>query len=343
MAAEKKKTGKNRRDSHGVYERRESRGKGYADRKQEERSGAGRSAQKGRPAGSDGGQRRGQAGNRQAARPAERIARTGGAYRAEAGKGGKDFSQQREADRGEFLFGRNPVIEALRAGREIEKIYLAEGSVGSASVIRGLAKEQGVVIDVVPKVRLDLMVPGEKHQGVAAEIPAYHYSEMADIFARAEASGEPPLLVLLDEINDPHNLGAIIRTAECVGAHGVVIPKRRACGLTSTAAKSSAGAVENMPVVRVTNLSRTIEELQEQGIWVAACDMDGDVYYDAPLDGAVAIVFGNEGRGISRNVREKCDLVCSIPMKGRINSLNASNAAAIVLYEIRRRREGARA
>lgn len=163
---------------------------------------------------------------------------------------------------------------------------------------------------------------------------------MQDIFARATAMDEEPFIVILDEITDPHNVGAIIRSAECMGAHGIIIPNRRACGLTSTVAKSAAGAIEQIPVVRVTNIGRTIEELQSKGIWIAACDMDGEAYYSAAgLNGAVAIVIGNEGRGIGKLVREKCDFVVSIPMKGKINSLNASNAAAIVLAEIRRRRE----
>lgn len=238
-----------------------------------------------------------------------------------------------------FLIGRNPVIEALRAGSEVEKVFIAEGSEGSISLIKALAKENGVIIDVVDRVALNRMVPGEKHQGVIAEIPAYKYSEVEDIFAKAERSGEDPFIILLDEIEDPHNLGAVIRTAECAGAHGVIIPKRRACGITGTVAKSAAGAIETIPVARVTNMARTIEELQERGIWIAACDMDGDTYYDANLSGPIAIVIGNEGRGISRIVREKCDFVVSIPMKGKINSLNASNAAAIIMYEIRRRRE----
>ena len=313
-----KKTGKNRRDSHGVYERREARGKGRTESVRE------RQTEKRQP-------------ERKEERPRNSYRKE--LHRQPEYRKATTVKPQPEQREGEFLIGRNPVIEALRAGREIEKIYVAEGTAGSVSVIRGLAKDQGVVIDVVPKVRLDLMAPGEKHQGVIAEIPAYKYSEMEDIYARADASGEPLFVILLDEITDPHNLGAIIRTAECAGAHGVIIPKRRACGLTAAAAKSSAGAIENMPVVRVTNLSRLIEELQEKGVWVAACDMDGMTYYDASLEGPLAIVVGNEGKGISRNVREKCDYAVSIPMKGKINSLNASNAAAIILYEIRRRRE----
>jgi 23S rRNA (guanosine2251-2'-O)-methyltransferase len=161
---------------------------------------------------------------------------------------------------------------------------------------------------------------------------------MEDVFARAEAAGEDPFIVILDEISDPHNLGAIIRTTECAGAHGIVIPKRRAASLTQTAALSAAGAIENMPVVQVTNLARTIEELQAKGVWVGAADMDGETYYEANLTGPIAIVIGNEGKGVGRLVKEKCDFVLSIPMNGRINSLNASNAAAILMYGIRRAR-----
>ncbi len=250
----------------------------------------------------------------------------------------RNFEQEESAEN--LLVGRNPVIEALRAGHDVERIFMAEGAGGSISIIRALAKEQGVSISMVDRFKLDHMAPGQKHQGVIAEIPAYHYSEMQDIFARAAAMDEEPFIVILDEITDPHNVGAIIRSAECMGAHGIIIPNRRACGLTSTVAKSAAGAIEQIPVVRVTNIGRTIEELQSRGIWIAACDMDGEAYYSvAGLNGAVAIVIGNEGRGIGKLVREKCDFVVSIPMKGKINSLNASNAAAIVLAEIRRRRE----
>ena len=244
-----------------------------------------------------------------------------------------------EETHAELLVGRNPVIEALRAGRDIERIYMAEGAGGSITIIRALAKERGVSISMVDRFKLDHMAPGEKHQGVIAEVPAYHYSEMQDIFARAAAMDEEPFIVILDEITDPHNVGAIIRSAECMGAHGIIIPNRRACGLTSTVAKSAAGAIEQIPVVRVTNIGRTIEDLQARGIWIAACDMDGEPYYRANLNGAVAIVIGNEGRGIGKLVKEKCDFTVSIPMKGKINSLNASNAAAIVMAEIRRRRE----
>ena len=238
----------------------------------------------------------------------------------------------------EVVAGRNPVIEALNGGREVERVFIADGSEGSVSKIVALAKEQGVIVDFVPKEKIDAMAPGAKHQGVVAKVSEYRYAEMDEVFAKAEASGEDPFIIILDEITDPHNLGAIIRTAECAGAHGVIIPKRRAATLTQTAALASAGAVENMPVVQVTNISKTIEELQEKGIWVGAADMDGENYCEANLTGPIAIVIGNEGKGISRLVREKCDFVLSIPMYGKINSLNASNAAAVLMYGIRRAR-----
>ncbi len=240
----------------------------------------------------------------------------------------------------EVVAGRNPVVEVLSGERDVERIFIADGSEGSVSKIVALAREQGVIVDFVPKEKIDAMAPGVKHQGVVAKVSEYKYAEMEDVFARAEASGEDPFIIILDEISDPHNLGAIIRTAECAGAHGVVIPKRRAASLTQTVALSAAGAIENMPVVQVTNLARTIEELQAKGIWVGAADMDGETYYEANLTGPIAIVIGNEGKGVGRLVKEKCDFVLSIPMYGKINSLNASNAAAILMYGIRRARIG---
>lgn len=239
----------------------------------------------------------------------------------------------------QYLAGRNPVIEAINSGREIERIYISEGASGSAGKLRQLAKSRGIRIDIVEKARLDKMVPGEKHQGVVAETSEFEYSEIIDIFEKAESSGEAPFVIILDEIEDPHNLGAIIRTAECAGAHGVIIPKRRAAGLTSTVAKSAAGAIESIPVVRVTNLTRAINELKEKGLWIAACDMNGETYYKSNLSGAIGIVIGNEGKGISRLVGEACDFTVSIPLYGNINSLNASNAAAVIMYGIRRARD----
>ena len=242
------------------------------------------------------------------------------------------------ADGLEVVAGRNPVVEVLSGDRDVERIFIADGSEGSVSKIVALAREQGVIVDFVPKEKIDAMAPGVKHQGVAAKVSEYKYAEMEDVFARAELSGEDPFIIILDEITDPHNLGAIIRTAECAGAHGVVIPKRRAASLTQTVALSAAGAIETMPVVQVTNLARTIEELQAKGIWVGAADMDGETYYEANLTGPIAIVIGNEGKGVGRLVKEKCDFVLTIPMYGKINSLNASNAAAVLMYGIRRSR-----
>lgn len=239
----------------------------------------------------------------------------------------------------EILAGRNPVIEALRGDREVERIFIAKGAEGSIAQIKAIAKEQGVIIDIVDKERINAMAPGERHQGVVAKVSPFKYSTMDEVLAKAEASGEDPFLILLDEVSDPHNLGAIIRTAECAGAHGVIIPKRRACSLTQTVAKSAAGAIEVMPVVQVTNLSRTIDELKEMGIWIAAVDMDGQDFNKANLAGPIGIVIGNEGKGISRLVKEKCDFTVAIPMKGTINSLNASNAAAIIMYAIRSGRD----
>ena len=250
----------------------------------------------------------------------------------------EDRRAQVGADGLEVVAGRNPVIEVLSGDRDVERVFIADGSEGSVSKIIALAREKGVIIDFVPKERIDAMAPGVKHQGVAAKVSEYKYSEMEDVFARAEASGEDPFIIILDEITDPHNLGAIIRTAECAGAHGVIIPKRRAASLTQTAALAAAGAVENMPVVQVTNLGRAIENLKEKGVWVGAADMDGETYYEANLTGPIAIVIGNEGKGVGRLVKEKCDFVLSIPMYGKINSLNASNAAAVLMYGIRRAR-----
>jgi 23S rRNA (guanosine2251-2'-O)-methyltransferase len=238
----------------------------------------------------------------------------------------------------EVVAGRNPVVEVLSGERDVERVFIADGSEGSVSKIVALAREKGVIVDFVPKEKIDAMAPGVKHQGVVAKVSEYKYAEMEDIFAKAEASGEDPFIIILDEITDPHNLGAIIRTAECAGAHGVIIPKRRAASLTQTVALSAAGAIENMPVVQVTNLGRAIDDLKDKGIWVGAADMDGETYYKANLTGPIAIVIGNEGKGVGRLVKEKCDFVLSIPMYGKINSLNASNAAAVLMYGIRRAR-----
>ena len=238
-----------------------------------------------------------------------------------------------------IIVGRNPVTEALRSGREIDKLMVSSEE-GSMKKILALAKERRIPVMKVEKSAIDRIAEGKAHQGVAAYVSAYAYAELEDIFRIAEERGEDPFIIILDNLEDPHNLGAIMRTAECAGAHGVIIPKRRACGLTEVVAKASAGAIEYMPCVKVTNIAQTIEELKKRGIWVAACDMGGQEYYKANLKGKLAVVIGSEGFGISRLVKEKCDFVVSMPMVGRITSLNASNAAAVIIYEVRKQRDG---
>jgi len=245
-------------------------------------------------------------------------------------------------DNTNMIYGRNPVMEALKSGREIEKIMILKNAEGSVKKIEGMAKERKIPVQYVDKAALDRATAGEEgvgsHQGVAAFTSSNRYYEVEDLLSAAAEKGEAPFLILLDGIEDPHNLGAILRTADGAGAHGVIIPKRRAAGLTDTVAKASAGAVEYVPVAKVTNLAQTIDNLKEKGLWIAACDMGGTLYHQADLTGPIALVIGSEGQGVSRLVREKCDYVISIPMRGRINSLNASNAAAVLLYEIDRQR-----
>ncbi len=252
---------------------------------------------------------------------------------------GEEKFWQAELPAGAIL-GRNPVIEALRNDREMEKILVGKGAEGSIAKIIAMAKEKAIPIYQSDKQTLDRIAGGAPHQGVIAYASAYHYSEMEDIYAKAEAAGEQPLIVILDNLEDPHNLGAIMRSAECAGAHGVIIPKRRSCGLTETVAKSSAGAVEYMPCVKVANIGQAIDALKDDGFWIAACDMDGVTYYQQDLTGKLAIVIGSEGAGISPLVKKKCDFTVSMPMVGNITSLNASNAAAVLLYEVRRQRDG---
>lgn len=238
------------------------------------------------------------------------------------------------------IIGRNPVMEALKSGREIDKLLVSGAAEGSLLKILALAKDKGLPVMKVEKTVLDRLSAGGAHQGVAAYASAYAYKEIEDILAKAEKSGEEPFVIVLDNLEDPHNLGAIMRTAECAGAHGVIIPKRNACGLTETVAKTSAGAIEYVPCVRVTNIVRAIEELKELGFWIAACDMGGQEYYKADLKGKLAVVIGSEGAGISKLVKENCDFTVSMPMVGKITSLNASNAAAVLMYEVRRQRDG---
>jgi rRNA methylase, putative, group 3 len=239
----------------------------------------------------------------------------------------------------DIIEGRNAVLEAVRSGRTIDKVFIQEGiQDNTISVILSKLKGTGTVINRVGKQRLDQMSETGHHQGVIARCAAYQYSEIEDIFKKAEEKGEDPFIFILDEIEDPHNLGAIIRTANLSGAHGVIIPKHRASGITAVVAKASAGALNYTPVVKVTNISKTIEELKERGIWFACADMDGEVMYRSNLKGPIGIVIGNEGKGVSRLVRDKCDYVVSIPMKGDIDSLNASVAAGVLAFEVVRQR-----
>ena len=247
---------------------------------------------------------------------------------------------------GEMIIeGRNAVIEALRAGKLIDRLLIQDGAQdGPIQTIRREAKKRDVLVRFVAKERLAQLSGTGRHQGVIAYAAAYAYAEVADILAAARAKNEPPFLILLDNIEDPHNLGAIIRTANLAGAHGVIIPKNRAVGLTAAVARTSAGALNYTPVARVTNLARTMEELKKEGLWFACADMDGTTMYQLDLTGPIGLVIGSEGDGVGRLVKEKCDYVASIPMKGDIDSLNASVAAGVLAYEIVRQRSlGARA
>lgn len=235
--------------------------------------------------------------------------------------------------------GRNAVIEAFRSGKPIDKLFLLDGCQdGPMQTIKREARKKDVPVRFVTKERLDQMSETGSHQGAIAYAAAYEYAELEDIFAVAEKKGEPPFVILLDNIEDPHNLGAIIRTANQAGAHGVIIPKNRAVGLTATVAKTSAGALNYTPVVKVTNLAKTIEELKKRGLWFVCADMDGEVMYNLDLRGPIGLVIGSEGEGVGRLVKEKCDYVASIPMKGDIDSLNASVAAGVLAFEIVRQR-----
>lgn len=239
----------------------------------------------------------------------------------------------------EFIVGKNPVIEALKANRDINKILIAEGSQrGQMTQIIQLAKESNVILQFVPKKKID-QISDQNHQGVLAYIAAYQYAELDDLIAAAEKKQEPPFFLILDEIEDPHNLGSVMRTADAVGAHGIIIPKRRAVGLTATVAKASTGAIEYIPVVRVTNLVQTIEELKERGLWIAGTDASGKEDY-RQLDGTlpIGLVIGNEGKGMGRLIKDKCDFLIRLPMAGKVTSLNASVAAALLMYEVYRKR-----
>lgn len=235
--------------------------------------------------------------------------------------------------------GRNAVIEAFRSGKPVDKLFVLDGCQdGPVRTIIREAKKHDTIINFVTKERLDQISETKKHQGVIAYAAAYEYSEVEDMLELAKKKGEDPFLILLDNIEDPHNLGAIIRTANLAGAHGVIIPKRRAVGLTATVAKTSAGALNYTPVAKVTNLAKTMEVLKEKGLWFVCADMGGESMYRLNLTGPIGMVIGNEGDGVSRLVKEKCDFIASIPMKGDIDSLNASVAAGVLAYEIVRQR-----
>lgn len=240
----------------------------------------------------------------------------------------------------DVLIGRNAVTEALRAGRGMNKLLVADGDKeGSVAEIVALAKERGVVVQFVERTKIESIARGLRHQGVLAYVAPVKYAELDDILRIAEERGEAPFLVLLDELEDPHNLGAILRTADATGVHGVLIPKRRSVQLNATVAKTSAGAIEYVPVAQIGNIAQTLKKLKDKGFWVAGADMDGaQTYYEADLTGALVLVVGSEGRGMSRLTKESCDFIVSMPMVGKINSLNASVAGSILMYESMRQR-----
>lgn len=242
-------------------------------------------------------------------------------------------------NRDNLVIGRNAVMELLKSGREIENVLIAKGErEGSINRIIAFCKENRIVIKNVDRRKLDFMCGGANHQGVAANVPEHEYSSVEDILSYANEKGEAPFLIICDEIEDSHNLGAIIRTAEACGVHGIIIPKRRSVGLNFIVAKTSCGALEYMKVARVTNLADTIENLKKKNIWVYAADMDGQRWDKTDFSGGVALVVGNEGSGVGRLIKEKCDVTVSLPMLGRVNSLNASVAASIIMYEIAKQR-----
>ncbi len=263
---------------------------------------------------------------------------------------GRDFAKRaphRDADRPRVteeldetvVIGRNAVRELLMGGRDVDKLYITSGEKeGSINQLLGIAAERGIPITECDRTRLDTIAKGGRHQGIIAIAAERNYSSIEEIIEYARERGEPPFVVVCDGVEDPHNLGAIIRSAECSGAHGIIIPKRRAVGLTATVAKSSAGALEHMRVAKVTNLASAIDELKERGLWIYAADMDGSTYYKTDMKGATALVLGSEGFGISRLVKEKCDFIVSIPLYGQVNSMNVSCAAAVLLAEVARQR-----
>jgi 23S rRNA (guanosine2251-2'-O)-methyltransferase len=240
-----------------------------------------------------------------------------------------------------FVEGRNPVIEAIKNNREIDKIMIANSAKeGSIKKIIGMAKEKNLVIQYVEKQKLDEIGESHAHQGVIAQVSEYKYADLDEVLEDVKSKDEDPFFIILDEINDPHNLGSIIRTADAVGAHGVIIPKRRSVHITPVVIKASAGAIEYVPVCKVTNIVNTIKKLKDEGLWIAAVDMDGDVFYKQNMKGPLGLVIGSEGYGISRLVKENCDFKVKMPMVGNVTSLNASVAGSIVLYEVLKQRLG---
>lgn len=251
----------------------------------------------------------------------------------------KEMNENYEESKSLVIEGRNAVLEALRSGKPMDKLYVLDGCQdGPIRTIVREAKRHDVILQFVTKERLNQLSETGKHQGVIAHAAAYEYAKVEDMLELAKSRGEDPFIFLLDNIEDPHNLGAIIRTANLAGAHGVIIPKRRAVGLTATVARTSAGALNYTPVARVTNLKKTVEDLKKQGLWFVCADMDGTPYYQMDLKGPMGLVIGNEGEGVSRLIKETCDFVASIPMKGDIDSLNASVAAGVLAFEIARQR-----
>lgn len=244
------------------------------------------------------------------------------------------------SENGELIAGKNPVLEALRSGREMNKIWIAEGvKTSGIKEMLDLARERRVLVQFVPKKKID-QLSSANHQGIVASVAAYQYAHLDDLFEAAKDKKEDPFFIILDELEDPHNLGSIMRTADAIGVHGIIIPKRRSVGLTATVAKASTGAIEHVPVCRVNNLSQTVDELKERGLWIAGTDAKGTIDYrkmDANLP--LAIIIGSEGKGMSRILKEKCDFLYHLPMVGHVNSLNASVAAALLMYEVYRKRQ----
>ena len=258
-------------------------------------------------------------------------------------KGAHSISEEvYDNEQNDKIEGRNPVMEALKAGRQMDKMLVQQGEKqGSIVPIISLAKAHKIVVQEVAKQKLDMISTTQNHQGVIAFAAMHNYVEVQDILEKAAQKGEPPFIIVVDEITDPHNLGSILRTANAAGAHGIIIPKRRAVGLTAVVAKASAGAIEYVPVAKVTNIAQTIDALKEQGIWIVGADAYAkQEIYEANLTGAIGLVIGSEGNGLSRLTKEKCDFLVHIPMKGEIESLNASVAAAVMMYEVVRQKEG---